>query len=62
MKGIIVDGEVIDINDIESMEVTPKKSLMQGNLVRITFTAGGFVDVIHDNPEQFIEEHFTSQK
>lgn len=62
MKEIIVDNNVIDIEDIGSMEVAPRDNPIQLDRVRIHFKKGGYVDVVQNHPEEYIEEYFTSQK
>lgn len=59
MKEIIVNNSVINIDDIKSMEVTPR---LQFKGVRIWFKIGSFVDIIQSDPKQYIKEYFTSQK
>lgn len=57
MKEIIVNNSVINIDDIEKMEISPR---LQFEGVRIWFKIGSFVDVMHNDPEKYIEEYFTS--
>lgn len=60
MKEIIVNNSVINIDDIKFMEVTPKTNTLLFDGVRIWFKLGGFVDIVHTDPEKYIEEYFTS--
>lgn len=62
MKEIIVNNSVINIDDIKFMEVTPKTNTLLFDGVRIWFKLGGFVDIVHTDPEKYIEEYFTSYK
>jgi len=58
MKEVIVNNNVINFDDIKSMEVTPKTKTLRFDGVRIWFKIGGFVDVIQNDPEKYIEEYF----
>lgn len=57
MKEIIVNNNVINIEDIKKMEITPRLNFVG---VRIWFKIGSFVDVKQSEPEQYIKEYFTN--
>jgi hypothetical protein len=61
MKELIINDEVIDINDIESMRVSVNKNPNHFDCVQINFKNGDTTNVFPIDPEKYIEDYFTKK-
>lgn len=62
MQEIVISGKAINIEDVESMEVVTKLTPEEFGGVQIKFKNGTTIRIYQDEPEQYIEEYFTSKK
>lgn len=61
MKELIINDEVIDIDDIESMRISVNKNSNHFGCVQINFKNGGTTNVFPTDPEKYIEDYSTKK-